>query len=197
MKPKRNGFFKICKKYVNDAFSYIWESKDYVYIGMGFFFLSAIAGFYFSSQLGFIDEILRQILDRTSNLTGIDLILFIFSNNASVSFAGLFFGIVLGIFPLINLAANGLVLGYVFAKVYAVSGISDFWRILPHGIFELPAIFISLGLGIRLGMAVFSKPIIRELRYRISGSVKVFFFVILPLLVVAAAIEGLLIILLK
>ena len=34
---------------------------------------------------------------------------------------------------------------------------SDLFRLLPHGIFELPAIFISLGLGLRFGMFIFQK----------------------------------------
>jgi len=65
--------------------------------------------------------------------------------------------------------------------------------IFPHGVFELPAVFISLGLGVRFGTFMFSKNALSELKHRFIGSIKVFFFVIMPLLVLAAIIEGVLI----
>jgi stage II sporulation protein M len=197
MKRKEKRLFDLCRIYAGDSFSYIKESRNYIYLVIGFFVLSTLAGFYFSSQLGFLDAIIKNLLERTQNLNGIDLILFIFSNNISVAFTGLFFGILFGIFPVINSVSNGLVLGYVLSRVYIISGASEFWRILPHGIFELPAIFISLGLGIRLGMSVFSRQFIKDVKYAVVNSMKVFFFVIMPLLIVAAVIEGLLIIVLK
>ncbi len=196
MKPRKN-MLGLCRQYVKESFSYIAESRNYIYIMIGFFVLSTIAGFYFVGRLGFLDAVLKELLDKTEGLNGINLILFIFTNNISVAFGSIFLGVILGVFPLINSISNGVVLGYVLARVFAVSGFSEFWRILPHGVFELPAIFISLGLGLRLGMSVFSKSIVKDFRHNFAGSVKVFFFVVMPLLVLAAIIEGLLIILLK
>jgi len=194
---KTKGTFSLLKEYVEDAFLYIKDSRNYIYSVIGIFIISAIIGFAFASKLGFLDTLLKEIISKTAGLTGINLILFIFANNASVAFEGLLFGIVLGIFPLINSVSNGLVLGYVLAKVYSLSGFSEFWRILPHGIFELPAIFISLGLGIKLGASVFSKPARKTFKLRLYNSLKVFFLIVLPLLVVAATIEGILIIILR
>jgi stage II sporulation protein M len=88
---------------------------------------------------------------------------------------------------------NGAVLGYVFSRVYVLYGASDFWRILPHGIFELPAIFIALGLGVKLGFFIFSGNIKQEFLRRFYYSFLVFLFVVVPLLIIAAIIEGLLI----
>jgi len=36
-------------------------------------------------------------------------------------------------------------------------GFLSLWRLLPHGIFELPAVFISLGMGLKIGMFIFQK----------------------------------------
>jgi len=36
-----------------------------------------------------------------------------------------------------------------------IEGYGILWRLVPHGIFELPAVFISLGLGIKLGTFIF------------------------------------------
>ncbi len=185
------------KKPFYEALNYIKESRNYIYFIVGVFFFSALFGFFYSEKLSFFDEILKNLIDRTEGLDGLELMSFIFNNNALNAFMGLFFGVVLGIFSIINAGTNGAVLGYVFSKVYAISGFNDFWRILPHGIFELPAIFISLGLGIKFGTFIFSKNIKREFVRRFYYSFLSFVLVIIPLLVVAAIIEGLLISLFK
>jgi uncharacterized membrane protein SpoIIM required for sporulation len=66
--------------------------------------------------------------------------------------------------------------------------------LFPHGIFEFPAIVISLGFGLRLGMFVFSKNVKEEFFKRSEQGIKVFIFLVLPLLFIAALIEAALII---
>ena len=107
-------------------------------------------------------------------------------------------GVFFGIYPIIGIIGNGVVLGYVFSLVIAEEGIVSLWKILPHGIFELPAIFIALGLGLKLGGFVFADKgkKFKELKKRFYQSVNAFLMVILPLLVLAAIIEGILIVLL-
>jgi stage II sporulation protein M len=70
-------------------------------------------------------------------------------------------------------------------------------NLLPHGIFELPAIFISFGMGLKFGTFLFYKEKMKKFAEFFSNSLRVFVFVILPLLVIAAIIEGSLIFLLK
>jgi len=67
------------------------------------------------------------------------------------------------------------------------------WRILPHGIFELPAVFIALGMGLKFGGFIFQKEKIKSLREYFWNSLRVFLFVVLPLLIIAGIIEGTLI----
>ena len=54
----------------------------------------------------------------------------------------------------------------------------------------VPMIELSFGLGIRLGFGVFSKEKFKE---RFYHSFNVFLMIIIPLLIIAAIIEGLLI----
>lgn len=68
------------------------------------------------------------------------------------SFLGVILGLVLGIFPIIFAIVNGYVLGFVASITVESEGLFVLWRLLPHGIFELPAIFISLGLGLKFGI---------------------------------------------
>jgi len=102
----------------------------------------------------------------------------------------MFFGIMLSIFPVLSALVNGYVLGFVASKVSAGSGFFVLWRLLPHGIFELPALFISLGLGLKLGTFVFQKKKLKTLREYLFETIRVFFFIIIPLLIIAAIIEG-------
>src|SRR3989344_5449655 len=156
-KDSKKRLYERCKSYIEESFDYIKKSKNYIYFSIGVFLFFCFIGFFFAENFTFLDTYLKEILSKSQNLDGISLILYIFKNNVGVSFLSIILGIFLGIFPLFNSLSNGLVLGYVFAKVYSISGVSEFWRILPHGIFELPAIFISLGLGVRMGVFVFSK----------------------------------------
>jgi stage II sporulation protein M len=113
------------------------------------------------------------------------------------SLIGLFFGVVFGIIPLYLAVLNGYVVGFVSKIAIQQAGISSLWRLFPHGVFELPAIIISLALGLKLGFFLFSKNPNKEFIKRLILSLKTVFFIILPLLVIAALIEGSLITLLN
>ena len=188
-KDKGKGFL--------ESLAYLKASKNYIYAMVLIFLAGSMIGFVFFEQFGFLDEILRELISRIEGLGMFGIIGFILQNNAKSAFFGLFLGIFLGIFPIFTAVTNGAILGYVMRGVWIDSGIREMWRILPHGIFELPAILISLGLGLKLGMFVFSKNKKEEFLSRIKNSFLVFIFIILPLLVVAAFIEGILIFLYK
>jgi stage II sporulation protein M len=115
---------------------------------------------------------------------------FIFFNNIQSSFIGMLFGIILGIFPVIAAVANGYLLGFVAETTAEEAGIFILWRIFPHGIFELPALFISLGLGLKIGTFIFKKNKLKTLAIYLLKSIKVFFYIVVPLLIIAALIEG-------
>jgi uncharacterized membrane protein SpoIIM required for sporulation len=61
----------------------------------------------------------------------------------------------------------------------------------------LPAIFISLGLGLKTGMFIFQKDKIKILKKYLYNSIKVFLLIVIPLLIIAGFIEGTLMFLLK
>ena len=177
----------------SESLSYISLHKKYIYISVIIFFISAVFGYFSSERLGFLDEQLREIALKTQGLDALELLWFIFSNNVTSALSVLFLGIFFGIFPFFNAVFNGAILGYVYSKAVPVAGFLVIWRIIPHGIFELPAIFISLGLGIHLGMSFFSKEKIVTLKHRLRNSLKAFLAVVVPLLMLAAVIESFLI----
>jgi stage II sporulation protein M len=100
-------------------------------------------------------------------------------------------GVLLGIFPFLTAISNGYLLGFA-SKITAESqGLLVLWRLIPHGIFELPAIIISTGIGIKLGISVLKNW--NKFKFEFTEALRFFVFVLLPLFLIAAIIEGLLI----
>ena len=133
---------------------------------------------------------IQNLLSQTEGLSAPGLIVFIFLNNVQSSFFGVVLGFVLGVFPVLAAIANGYLVGFVGVMAVNSEGFSSLLRLLPHGIFELPAIFISFGMGIKFGTFIFQKDKAESFREYFLNSIRVFLFVVVPLLIVAAIIEG-------
>ncbi|MCK5044040.1 stage II sporulation protein M [Candidatus Pacearchaeota archaeon] len=194
MEKKRAKEFSIKEEY-GKSWQYIKKSKKFIYSVVIIFFIFSIVGFFIPAPEFIGEEILRFIqglIEKTSNMSAFELIKFLFVNNLQSGFYGLFFGVVLGIFPLIAAVANGYMLGFVASMSVQSTGTFVLWRLLPHGIFELPAIFISLGLGLKLGMFIFHKKKSLVFREYFTNSLRVFLLVVVPLLLIAGIIEGIL-----
>lgn len=141
------------KNHFKEALRHINESKHYIFISIFLLIFGSVIGFLFQDYLAsMINSILQELLKKTSGLNTFQMILFIFQNNLTSAFASLFGGIFLGISPIVSGFTNGVILGYVMSVASETSGFASWWRILPHGIFELPAIFISFGLGMSWGI---------------------------------------------
>lgn len=187
------------KNFLEENYSLSWkflkQSKNYILFIFLLFIASIIFGFIF--PVFFTDLINKFLLDTLSQISSFDtsqLIAFIIQNNLKSSIIGLFSGLLLGIFPIFVCIINGYLLGFVLSKSVALAGPSVILKLLPHGIFELPALFISLGLGIKLGIEFLrAKQKLKTLAYNLQESLRVFVLIVLPLLVIAGIIEGLLI----
>lgn len=192
---KTNKKFSLKKEY-QKSWEYLKGSKKFIWIVLWVFIASALIGLFIPapeilSQKIF--EFVKEILLKTEGMSQGQLISFIFLNNIQSSFFGMIFGVFLGIFPVISAIANGYLLGFVANLAIQDGGIFSLWRIFPHGIFELPAVFISLALGLRIGASVFSRRKSRRFNETFISCLKVFILIIIPLLIIAAIIEGTLI----
>lgn len=193
MKKNKSSWKKEFANSFEESLRYISLCKNYVYLIISVFLISSLFGYFNSNQLGFIDEAIKDILSKTQGLDALELLWFIFSNNVTSAVSSLFLGLLFGVFPLFNAIFNGALLGYVYSKAVPIAGFGVIWKILPHGIFELPAIFISLGLGLHLGMSIFTRNKLKTVKERFIGSLKAFLAVVVPLLMLAAIIESFLI----
>ena len=178
------------------SWKYLKASKDFIYFIIFLFFLIALMGFFIIPSEALTERILefmRELLALTKGLSAIGLVKFIFLNNLKSSFIGMASGIIFGIIPMFTLIANAYLLGFVSSMAVESNSFLSLWRLLPHGIFELPALFISLALGLKLGSFIFQKDKIDSLKKFVLESLRVFVLIVVPLLIIAAIIEGVLI----
>ncbi len=193
MKKKTAKFFT---ENYGKSWEYIKESRKFIYTILIIFILFILIGAFIpapESLKTIILEYIQELLKLTEGMSKGELISFIFLNNLQSSLFGMIFGIILGIFSVITSVLNGYLLGFVSSMAVSEGGILVLWRLFPHGIFELPALFLSTGLGLRLGTFIFRKNKLESLKNYFLESLRVFLFIIFPFLLIAAIIEGILI----
>jgi len=117
----------------------------------------------------------------------------IMTNNLSVSFSTFALGITAGIGTVWMLAFNGLLLGVVTAACWQV-GMADqlYSFVAPHGVLELPAIFIAGGAGLLLAKGMLFPGTLprKDSIAREGGRAVRLVLGIIPMLIVAGTIEG-------
>ncbi|MCK4650290.1 stage II sporulation protein M [Candidatus Pacearchaeota archaeon] len=196
------------KKFFIKNYLKCWEffckTRWFFVFGFGIFALTFLIGFafpvFFRAEIfGIVKGLVLAIEGKNT----LELIGFIFLNNLQASFMAMALGILFGFFPMMTCIVNGYLLGFVAREAVMTDGIFMMWKIFPHGIFELPAVMFSIGIGFRLGWSVVSdgwhmvsgKRKTREngLGYNFREGLRFFVFVIVPLLVVAGVIEGILV----
>lgn len=141
---------------------HLWiDNKKFFLAACLLFFGGALVG-YFQAPIveAFVGNLmgqLKELAEKIKENGGGPLAMFwmIFSNNVLSALMMMALGTFLAIIPTIGLLANGVLLGFIISK-YTAIGVSP-WLIfsagiLPHGIFELPAILFAAGFGLRLGM---------------------------------------------
>jgi len=184
--------FSIIREY-KEILGYLKESKKFIYTIIGVFLLFLLIGFFIPAPEYVYNQIIKfiqDILAQTEGMTHFDLIAFIISNNVRSTLFGILFGFILGIFPLVSALVNGYLLGFVSVATVNSGGFLILGKLFLYGVFELPAVFISLGLGLKLGTFIFQKKKLEFFRNNLLNSLKVFLLIVIPLLIIAGIIEG-------
>jgi stage II sporulation protein M len=153
----------------------------------------AMAIVYFPQLAMQLQELLKQFAQMFRGLPKLQLAIAIFFNNSIKTLVVILLGPLFGIAPVIFLIMNGAILGAVMPVAAATRGLwTSIMTIVPHGIVELPAIFLGTSMGLRLGM----HPWLRlagktdaTLMSELGLALRIYFTIILPLLLLAAAIE--------
>ncbi len=178
----------------------------YILFSLLIFFIFLIAGVFFVFlKPSLCAEYFEKIRDSFSVLFDLHFLalgVFIFLNNSLKIFLFIFLGVFLGVPTFFFLALNGWVLGIAGAIAYSQMGIKDlFLSLFFHGIFEITALLIGSAIGFWIGEGswrefkkkkklskkeIFCLPLLRK---RFSFALHIFFYIIVPLLFLAALIE--------
>lgn len=162
---------------------YLKNIKVLLIISFSLFLISFISGLYMGEYIQLIDSEDELIRHSPSLSLSLDL----FTNNVLICIT-LILGVFLFSIPTIALLLlNGFFFG-MGVKSFILIGLSGqeiLIKILPHGIFEIPAIIISGGLGL-LGLSFYFNP-----KKEFKGILKKGTMTVLILIFLAAVVEGL------
>jgi stage II sporulation protein M len=138
------------------SFDLVKKSGIYIFVITLLLFFTSIVGFFlpglFEDQaMKIIEEMIRSLDGKSTN----ELIVHIFLNNMRAGFFAMVFGVLFGLFPILTSIINGYLIGFASNMAVSHGGITILWRLVPHGIFEIPAILLSMGIGLYLGSRFF------------------------------------------
>jgi stage II sporulation protein M len=180
----------------DDFIGYMSMLWPYLVIIIFVFFGSLLMGYASAASFPHMAaNLMKEFSSRFSPLMTmgpIYILITIFLNNTFVSLISLVLGIAVGIFPILFIASNGYFVGMVSYLVGQQKGfVFILLALLPHGVVELPTIFLSASIGLRLGHQVFLSIIGRptEVRGEITNGLRFYFSLIMPFLFIAAIIE--------
>jgi len=134
------------------------------------------------------DQIFTQLMSDNPAIITLN----IFINNLQASAILFLGGVSFGLVTLLILSLNGFIIGIVAEMIRQEQGLVFFLAgVLPHGIFEIPAIILAGSYGILLGVEVWKELSGGGDAVAAAGTYgRKFLLLVLPLLAVAACIEG-------
>jgi uncharacterized membrane protein SpoIIM required for sporulation len=191
--------------FYRDTFPQVFhETLPYTLAACAVFFALALAGFVMATvdpgfQRYFLGSGMMESIDKhqmwTHSIVSVRPLesSAIMTNNLSVSFATFAFGITAGIGTLWMLAFNGLLFGVVNAACLQAGMIGQLMSfVAPHGVLELPAIFIAGGGGLLIAKGLLFPGTLprRASLVKEGGRAVRLALGIIPLLIVAGTVEG-------
>ncbi len=191
---------------IKDTFKFFKERLLTHFLGMLISFTVALAAGYImavntDAEIKMkIFEAVRGIIEGAGAIDGDGNIsaLGIFINNLRACANITVMGLVPFLFiPYVSVMMNGMLVGAVLGIVsgsFSQTVIYFVTLILPHGIFEIPAVALSGAMGTSLCILISAKIFGRKREERILTravmTARTFFVMVLPLVAVAAVIEG-------
>jgi uncharacterized membrane protein SpoIIM required for sporulation len=117
----------------------------------------------------------------------------IMTNNMSVGFTTFALGITAGIGTIYMMAFNGVMIGVIGVACYLAGMSLQLWSfVAPHGVLELPAIFIAGGAGFRIAQGLLFPGVLprRDSLTRAGSEAVQLLLGTIPILIIAGLIEA-------
>lgn len=165
---------------------------------LAFLLIALLSPLFLGDFKGLAQEMVESFqTDKAELLASRDwqLALGLFKNNFLASLLAYIWGLVPFLFlPAGILALNALIVGGVFVFLDGLLSPLQFaLSLLPHGIFEVPALVLAISLGIKLSLEHSKRLMGRDheaIWPLVKRQVQVFIRLIVPLLILAALIEA-------
>jgi uncharacterized membrane protein SpoIIM required for sporulation len=117
----------------------------------------------------------------------------IMTNNITVSFLAFVYGLTGGVLTVLLLVFNGVLIGAVGTACWLNDMSLPLWSfVAPHGVLELPGIFIAGGAGLRLAQGLLFPGLLsrRDALVKAGGEAVRLLMGVVPVLIIAGLIEG-------
>ena len=178
------------RKLFSESLTTIHAAKYCILIALIIYICASATGRLYSGSLPLLKEQGKELAERFMAMNAFSFISIVFIKNSIAIYITTCIISLWGFFPALAAIVNGLFLGWAiaYASPASYSGIAI--MLVPHGVFEWPAVIIGWGVGMwkGLGYRFSSKGLTYKERFKKANIV--YFTVILPLLFVAAVIEG-------
>jgi stage II sporulation protein M len=142
----------------------------------------------------YFKETITTFVNVFAGMPRLKLAAAIFLNNSFKTLLAILLGGLLGIVPFIFLLTNGIALGVAWSLSSSVRGPwISLLSLLPHGVLELPAVFLGTSVGLKIGSEALRRLIGKsaaKMGAEVIQGLRYFLAVILPLLLAAALVEA-------
>ena len=175
---------------------YVWDLRLYILAVMIIFAMFYVVGYAAATSLpqvsGSVVSNFKSEVSPLKELSPVALMLGIFVNNAVKCLLAIVLGLAFGIAPAVFILINGLMLGFVVGETLPhTSLLYILVGMVPHGVIEMPMVFISSAIGLKLGVLALKTLMGKKegMSDKVKDAILVYIVWIFPLLFLAAFIE--------
>ena len=192
--------FSLIRVYTLDIPALLKTNRWLILFTAGFFFAGLFVGILLAvAYPAATQSLLRAYAEQIERLGGLDSITTgaILRNNLRIVLLSPILALVtLGLYPLLVVALPGALLGMLAVQIeemVLLKLLVGLLLILPHGVFEIPAIVIGSALALRFALS-FMRPVpsltaLENVAWAALNTGKGYVFLVIPLIVTAAWIE--------
>lgn len=166
------------------------EAKRSIAFALACFVCAAAVGYLAPERFEFLREQVQELFREFAGMSPLVFIAKIFLHNLVVAYIAMCLLPLFGLVPLALGVLNGFLIGWAVAEFVSLYGAKVALMLVPHGIFEIPAMIVAWGVGMWRGAGYrFARPD-RTVAERWKRAHAVLVTVVVPLLLVAAVVEG-------
>jgi uncharacterized membrane protein SpoIIM required for sporulation len=151
---------------------------------------SSLIGWVHADSLVALQQAASGLAEKFADKHGPAFVFTLFLHNLTATYITMCLVTLWGLVPILSATVNGLLLGWIVVTALDASLVDAAVMLVPHGLFEWPAMVIAWGVGLWRGVGHRFTIAPGSYGQRWKRSNRVFVLVVAPLLLVAAVIEG-------